>query len=474
MLDDVGANVGKINRIFYLCPMLEIQESTPSSLVEKTRLITREIQDLYCSDNIPWVIGYSGGKDSTAVLQLTLFALSKLPKDKLSKEVHVLSNDTLVENPAVATYIDKQLELIEKAGKTILFPHQPELFVVTKVVPKIEDRFWINLIGKGYPSPNRFFRWCTERMKITPTNDYIKQQVSRLGKALVVLGTRKAESSNRSRSIEKYDLQEISGNSKVRKHSLPNSWMYAPITDLTTAEVWEYLMAVPSFWGGNNRNLAAMYRNASENAAECPLVIDTSTASCGNSRFGCWVCTVVNRDKSMENLIENGEEWMQPLLDFRDFLQEARNDEWRRMQIDRLNRVDRLGPFDYDTRAEILERLLRAEMETGQEIISRPELSAIQLQWNYDGNFKHRVSEIYQRIKQKPLAIMENDKRLQRDEEEQTLLREVASEHEVNPNHIQELMLTEKEYASFLKRRNIFDDIFKKIEKFTIENTLSK
>ncbi|MBV6440607.1 MAG: hypothetical protein EPGJADBJ_02279 [Saprospiraceae bacterium] len=454
--------------------MLEVQEPAPSLLIEKTRQIMREIQDLYCSDDTPWVVGYSGGKDSTAVLQMTLFALAKLPKDKLVKEVHVLSNDTLVENPAVANYIDKQLALIEKAGKVILFSHQPELFVVTKVVPKIEDRFWINLIGKGYPSPNRFFRWCTERMKITPTNDYIKQQVSRLGKALVVLGTRKAESSNRSRSIEKYDLQEISGNSKVRKHSLPNSWMYAPITDLTTAEVWEYLMAVPSFWGGNNRNLAAMYRNASDNAAECPLVIDTSTASCGNSRFGCWVCTVVNRDKSMENLIENGEEWMQPLLDFRDYLQEVRNDESVRMPIDRLNRIGHLGPFNFDTRAEILERLLQAEVETGQEIISRPELSAIQLQWNYDGNFKHRVSDIYQRVKQKPLAIMENDKRLQRDEEEQTLLREVAYEHEVNPNHIQELMLTEKEYASFLKRRNIFDDIFKKIEKFTIENSLPK
>jgi len=449
--------------------MTDIRESVPSELLEKTREITREIQKLYCADDTPWVIGYSGGKDSTTVLQLTLFALLKLPKDKLNKEVHVLSNDTLVENPAVATYIDKQLHLIELAGKTLLFSHSPNLFVVTKVVPKIEDRFWINLIGKGYPSPNRFFRWCTERMKITPTNDYIKQQVSRLGKALVILGTRKAESTNRARSMEKYDLEEISGNSKIRKHSLPNSWMYAPITDLTTNEVWEYLMAVPSFWGGNNRDLAAMYRNASENAAECPLVVDTSTASCGNSRFGCWVCTVVNRDKSMENLIENGEEWMQPLLDFRDYLQEVRNDESVRMPIDRLNRTGHLGPFDFATRAKILERLLQIETETGQEIISKPELSAIQLQWNYDGGFQYQVTDIYQRIKQKPLGIMENDKQLQRTEEEFRLLQEVAAEHDVNPEHIQELLLTEKEYASYLKRRNIFDDIFKKIEKFTTE-----
>lgn len=53
---------------------------------------------------------------------------------------------------------------------------------------------------------------------------------------------------------------------------------------------------------------------------ECPLVIDESTPSCGNSRFGCWTCTVVTKDKAMESLIKNGEEWMSPLLKYRDLL----------------------------------------------------------------------------------------------------------------------------------------------------------
>lgn len=254
------------------------------TFAENIKEIAKEIQELYISDNTPWVIGYSGGKDSTAVLQMLMYALAKLPAEKLTKEIHVLSNDTLVENPAVASYIDAQLKLIEKAGRNKLFAHNPSLFQVFKSIPKIEDRFWINLIGKGYPSPNRWFRWCTERMKINPTNDYILQQVSKFGKAIIVLGARKAESANRAKSIEKYDLTSINQEQKLRKHTLANAWVYAPVTELTTQDIWTYLLQVPNFWGGDNKKLVTMYRNGSENAGECPLVIDTSTSSCGNPR----------------------------------------------------------------------------------------------------------------------------------------------------------------------------------------------
>lgn len=439
---------------------------------DKLKSITQEIQELYLQDDTPWVLGYSGGKDSTAVLQLVFYALSKLPKEQLHKEIHVLSNDTLVENPAVVTYLDRQLALIEKFGKSRLFGHLPNHFSVVKVVPKIEDRFWINLIGKGYPSPNRWFRWCTERMKINPTNDYILKTVSRHGKAMVVLGTRHTESTNRSKSMEKYDLKEITGG-KIRKHTLPNSWMYAPINELTTDEVWKYLMQVPNIWGGDNKVLVAMYRNASPNATECPLVIDTSTSSCGNSRFGCWVCTVVSRDKSMENLIENGEEWMIPLLEFRDYVGPLRDRPEARMDMKRNGLpTDGQGPFTFATRAEILKKVLEIELQTGLEVISRPELSAIQLQWNYDGGFNHRVSDIYFQVKKIPIAMTDNDLQLQREEEENQLLNEVAASHGINPDHIRELMMTEKEAATHLRRRNIYDDILKKVDSFVTDNEL--
>ncbi len=433
-------------------------------LSEKIRLITKEIQDQFTADNTPWVIGYSGGKDSTAVLQLVLYALWKLPKEKLTKEVHVLSSDTQVENPAIVAYIDEQLDAIKTSVRRKLFAHAEHLFQVEKVAPKIEDRFWLNLLGKGYPAPNRWFRWCTQRLKINPTNDYILQQVSKHGNAVVVLGSRKAESGTRARTLEKFDLEAISGQ-KFKKHTLPNSWSYAPISDLTTQEVWQYLMQVPSFWSGDNKKLVAMYRNASENAAECPLVIDTSSSSCGNSRFGCWVCTVVKRDKSMENLIDNGEDWMMPLLDFRDVLRSYSDDPTKRFSQSRSGSEGKSGPFLFEVRAELLKEVLEIEQLTNLEVISKQELAAIQLQWNYDGSFDFSVAEIYQQVKGDSIMI-DSKRQSKTEQEELDLLKEVAEDHGVLANHIRELMLTEKECVSYNGRRNIIDDIQKRVEKF--------
>ena len=64
--------------------MLEIQaslfpERTVEQFVEDIQNLKQEIQDLYCADNIPFVVGYSGGKDSTSVVQLIWNALHEFP-----------------------------------------------------------------------------------------------------------------------------------------------------------------------------------------------------------------------------------------------------------------------------------------------------------------------------------------------------------------------------------------------------------
>jgi len=250
-------------------------------VAHETEKIIHEIQSQYLEDSLPWIVGFSGGKDSTAVLQLIFYALSELNPSELKKEVHVLSNDTLVENPNVVRFLDSQLQRIEEAGKKLFF-HNPNLFRVAKVTPKLEDTFWLNLIGKGYPSPNRWFRWCTERMKINPTSSYILNTVNKHGKAIIVLGTRKAESGNRAASMKQYEIPGV----RLRKHTLPNAYVFAPIAEMTTQEVWAYLINKSNPWGADNQDLLDLYRSASD-IMECPLVIDDTTPSCGNSRFGC-------------------------------------------------------------------------------------------------------------------------------------------------------------------------------------------
>ncbi len=230
--------------------------------------------------------------------------------EKRTKQVHVISSDTLVETPVIVGLIDQSLERIRTTARATHLP-----FSATKVQPVIGETFWVNLIGRGYPAPNRSFRWCTDRMKIQPADRFIMEQVSKSGEVIVILGVRKQESMTRAQVMS---LARIKGSLLSRHRTLPNTFVYTPIADFSTEDVWGYLLQNPSPWGNNNRDLLALYKSA--NAGECPLVVDETTPSCGNSRFGCWVCTVVSKDHAMEAMVDGGEDWMIPLLEFRNLL----------------------------------------------------------------------------------------------------------------------------------------------------------
>lgn len=381
-----------------------IKKNSGKSLLLNTEFIENQIIDQYLNDTNktrPWIIGYSGGKDSTMLLQLVWNALSKIKQVAWLRDVYIVSNNTMVENPRIVKFIDDSLKKIQKAAAEQGMP-----FVVKKTLPKLDDSFWVNLLGKGYPAPSNTFRWCTERLKISPTSRFILEKVSDSGEVIILLGTREAESNNRARTMKKY---ERNGN-RLRKHQLPNAYVFAPLKDVTTNQVWQYLNQVPPPWGDNHKELITIYRNA--NSGDCPLVIDESSPSCGNSRFGCWVCTVVQKDKSMEALVDSGEEWMLPLLELRDFLVETRyNSELRdKLGRDGVYREGRLGPYTSDMRAELLGRLLTIQKEIremGQDIdlITYEELVAIQLIWYRDGIFSHRVSDIYRNINNKEVDL---------------------------------------------------------------------
>jgi len=338
--------------------------------------IIRGIQKQYLSDDIPWIVGYSGGKDSTCVLQMIFQALRKLPKEQLHKEIHVICNDTLVENPVIAKYVDGQLEKIETAGKGELFTHNPDMFRVKKTKPTLDDSFWVCLIGKGYPSPNRWFRWCTERLKINPTSAYINRTLEEKSSAIIVLGTRESESANRASAMKKYDNGQA-----LRKHQLENAFVYAPIVGMSDAEVWAYLLQVPKPWGGSNKDLLKLYGSACE-SGECPMVQETNERSCGDSRFGCWVCTVVDEDKSLAHHIQNsnnGDGWMQELLDFRNLIYRIRNQDEQYVP-NYISKKVRFGPFLMRTRYDLLDKLLEMNERAkahDQVLISEDEIARI-------------------------------------------------------------------------------------------------
>ena len=436
-----------------------------------------EIQDIYCSDSRPWIIGFSGGKDSTTVLSLIYSALQYLPPEKLTKHIYVVSSDTLVETPVVVDMIKHVLDMINECAKRDSLPISAH-----PVYPKMDQTFWVNLLGRGYPAPRQSFRWCTERMKIDPVSSFIKDKAAKFGEVIVALGSRSQESASRAQVIAKHS---IDGSALSRHTSLPNAYTYMPIENWTADEVWEYLMSGPCPWGGSNRQLLELYKGS--NQGECPIVIDKTTPSCGNSRFGCWTCTVVNEDKALHSLIENGEDWMTPLLVFRDNLFKSTNPEdkpryrnYKRrtgkvsyMRAKDINDDSQLshthipGPYWMKVRQEWIKDLLVIEKEINDgghpiELIKREELQAIRQHWIRDPNepdWADSLPRIYAEVyPEDTIEWVENDAGAFTEPDAQ-LLGDLSSKHNVPPELIMKLIEAELSVSGLGKRKGLLNKL---------------
>ncbi|MFF7756915.1 DNA phosphorothioation system sulfurtransferase DndC [Streptomyces griseorubiginosus] len=471
------------------------------SLDEVVTELTEEIRELYTADQVPWVIGYSGGKDSTAVLQLVWMALADLPAEQRTKAVHVISTDTLVENPVVAAWVSASLGTMQDAAQTQSLPIEPH-----RLTPEIKDTFWVNLIGRGYPAPRPKFRWCTERLKIKPSNSFIRSVVAAHGEAIMVLGIRKAESQARARAMEKHEKRRVRDRLSPNAN-LPNSLVYSPVEDWTNDDVWEFLMQKPNPWGYNNQDLLTMYQGASGDG-ECPLVVDSTTPSCGSSRFGCWTCTLVEQDKSMSAMIQNDEEkeWMLPLLDLRNKLdapfghyQEGDPDlppgrkapfprpdkparDFRRMngKVMLFNDGAIHGPYLQSYREEWLKDLLQAqtwirahapEHVQNIELITLDELHEIRRIWVFD---KHEVEDslpqIYQDATGEPFPGGPLDEQLVMGSDEMDVLKQVCDGDDLHYNMVRELLAVERKYRTMARRSGLFQALEQAVQKGYYDN----
>lgn len=332
----------------------------------------------------PWIVAYSGGKDSTLLLQLVWETVAALPVSDQRRSVIVLANDTLVESPLVIRHLHASLAAIQAAAAPAGLPVN---FHVT--TPAIDQTFWVNVIGRGYIPPTRNFRWCTDRMKILPTSRLLHQVVNENGGAILLVGTRRSESQNRRRGMER---RKVSAASMNPHSSVTGCRMFAPLADLDDDDVWMLLLQRNPPWGGTHRDLIALYRQAG--GGECPLVMSNEDApSCGSSspRFGCWTCTVVAKDRSLRGVIESGHDdaaYLTKLYDFREWLIELREDDTNRLPVRRdgnpRERADGsrvFGPFKLTVRRTILERLLSLQEETETPLIAPDEIDCIEDIW---------------------------------------------------------------------------------------------
>ena len=344
--------------------------------------------------DIPWVVGLSGGKDSTALTMLLLETIEMLPPPiRNKKKVFVTCVNTLVEAPPVIEHVHSFIDELKNYVRDRELPVK-----VVELVPDVSQTFWVNLIGRGYPTPIRDFRWCTDRMKVRPGMEFLKQNPEIFGEPPIVhflLGTRFDESISRQRTMETHTKL---GTDIHNQGIIPTAGVIRPIENWTTDDVWDYLLR--DEWGAGglnpfqniNQKLAIMYRDAA--SGECPVIHDPTKQTCAGSRFGCWTCTVVEVDSSLREMIDTGgsrydSEKLTLLADFRDRLKEERNITKNRVQgrnrrgtilVQRDGSIG-VGSYTIEYRKELLKRLQELEEDFGEPLISQPEKDLIPIIW---------------------------------------------------------------------------------------------
>lgn len=444
-----------------------------------------EMQAVYLNDNRPWIIGYSGGKDSTVCTELTFRMLMRLPKEKRIKPVYIVSSDTLIENPVILNFLNYNIKKINESAKELDLP--VEAIVVQ---PESTNTYWSNIIGKGYPTPKSIqYRWCTERLKIKPSNDFIKKQLEKED-VVVILGVRKDESIARKARIEKREIEGyLLTPHKTLRSKNKLAYVYTPIVDFTTADVWDVLVnsnenTVPTpddifdhpatCWGTDTMELFNLYLKGTGDSGECPFIADESTAksSCGNSRFGCWICTVVKEDKSLNGFIDSGHDELKPLLEFRKWILENRDIPKNRKMHKRNGAVVKrdgrimMGPFTFEARQMILRKLLETQIEIQKfypelELITLDELKAINDIWDDEEDLTSTtLLKIYKEVIGKDLPWAEYKKPMF-DTSTLDIVEQKCSEYKVDTDLFSKLLIDSNKFKHFSNNTKLKNSVNK-------------
>lgn len=365
--------------------------------------IVQEMLFVYKHDNRPWLIGYSGGKDSSLLVSLVVETVSRIAPQERTKKIFIVTSDTGVENPVVKRYMHYSSNKINEFSIKNNANIQADI-----IYPDVSQSFWSLVIGLGYPTPEPpGFRWCTERLKILPMNRYTNEIIDKYDEVVLLLGVRKAESLTRKRSITS---REIEGKLLIPHNDIPKAYVYNPLTEIPNELVWEYLLKDNgiSAWGIDMKYLFSLYQGEAmgEEQSVIGQIDKDKIPVTGNSRFGCWCCTIVKIDKSLQRFIDNGSTELIPLREFRNWLVSVRQDPEFRDNKRRNGKVYQkangeygFGPFKMSARQEILRRLLTLQRDTGFELITNDELKMIDTIWDAEGDLSRRaLVDIYYEV----------------------------------------------------------------------------
>ena len=321
----------------------------------------------------PWVLAHSGGRNSTLLLQLVWEVVESLPESDRRRPIVLVGNDALLESPLAIGRLHGRLDAIRRAARERSVP-----VTVRTAQPYIDQTFWVEVIGRGEIPPTRRSRWCADRVKTRLMNRLLEQLVRVDGKAVLLIGTRNAESKTHRRNTAR---RRVSTRRMSRHDSVEGCWSFAPVADFRDEEVWLTLTQRNPRWGG-----------------EWPFaLIEDDAPSCGTAspRFGCWACTVASKRRHLRGLADSGDRdagAQERLFEFRDWLAELREDDRNRDRTHRDGGVKRRsdgsyvpGPFTLEVRGRIFRRLLELREKLGVTRLIHPgEIDFIEDIWRRD------------------------------------------------------------------------------------------
>lgn len=229
----------------------------------------------------PFVIAYSGGKDSSVTLDIVARYADKYG---LEAPIYVVYNETWLDPPPVRKWVYSHLEAVKRWAK-----QTGRDFKIIITTPPPGKDFFTLVLEKGYALPVIRWHapWCNKEMKTRPTGRLLKKIMQENGyKTLVyVTGGRITESSRRKKSLRKLGVE--SPLSVTKKEYVGKVYYLAPIYDWKDEEVLTYLKEnTPTIFGDSYIPLLNLYRRYGENGRKL--------------RTGCWICPQVKRDKFLE------------------------------------------------------------------------------------------------------------------------------------------------------------------------------
>lgn len=308
----------------------------------------RLLDDLYFKNDYPWSVAYSGGKDSTLILQLVCEVSEKYG---FKKPLFVVYNDTGVDCGDKETRIDYVFGLLRRIG-----------IVANKIYPENGLFCWI--VGCGYPIPQHNFRYCTKYLKVYPSEIYYRSLSRQFGGVMIIEGVRKEESTNRRRYLTR-QRAPLNTFAQSIKYQL---FEFRPIADVLTAELWDYLNGIKTFyWGETIDELRLLY---TDNAV--------------TQRDGCWCCTVAN-EKSF-----NDKATTQAQNAVRQYLRVCHHDISMRnlaatpkQQYYLETKKLACGRFTLDARKKIFAFIENQEKQNGEILIPKKDKETIFRCWEY-------------------------------------------------------------------------------------------